>query len=52
MTNTQYERVMAEVFLEFKEWLKDKARERALIKAKGNKIRRETLNNPDFDLTL
>lgn len=50
MNSTQYEQIMSEVKAEYKEWLKEKARERVLVKQKGNKIRQATLDEREAEL--
>lgn len=50
MNNTQYEQIMAEVKAEYKEWLKDKARERVMVKQKANKIRQATLDEREAEM--
>lgn len=50
MTNSQYEQIMAEVKAEYKEWLKDKSRERVLVKQKASKIRQATLDEREAEL--
>lgn len=43
MTEAEYKQIMKEAKKEFNEWLKDNKRARALIKKKGQKIRKATL---------
>ncbi len=45
MTNAEYKKVMKEAKQEFKEWLSDNKKARAIVKKEATKIRKATLKS-------